>query len=121
MKTINIDGVEYALVPVGKLEPEVQLSITRFKGMVTESDKYCFEATLIKDDDVPGKYYDGIDIEFTDKRSKPSKTDNWDNNTWMNGVLDNNPESLSELDNLCPQGIAELKAFLKVLKEEGWL
>ena len=122
MKTINIDGVEYALVPVGKLEPEVQLSISRFKGMVTESDKYCFEATtLIKDDDVPGNHYDGVDIEFTDKRSKPWKTDSWDNNAWMYGVLDNDPESLSTLDHLCPQGIAELKAFLKVLKEEGWL
>lgn len=121
MKTINIDGVEYALVPVGKLEPEVQLSITRFKGMVTESDKYCFEATLIKDDDVPGKYYDGVDIEFTDKRSKPWKTEQWDNNAWMNGILDNRPEPLKLLDNICPQGIAELKAFLKVLKEEGWL
>ena len=115
---IQIDGVWYIRE---QQEPEVQLDITRFKGMVTESDKYCFEATLIKDDDVPGKYYDGVDMEFTDKRSKPWKTDSWDNNTWMNGVLDNDPESLSELDHLCPQGIAELKAFLKVLKEEGWL
>jgi hypothetical protein len=121
MKTINIDGVEYALVPVCGVEQEVQLSITRFKGMVTESDKYCFEATLIKDDKVPGKYYDGVDIEFTDKRSKPWKTEHWDNNAWMKGILDNNPEPLKLLDHICPQGIAELKAFLKVLKEEGWL
>ena len=121
MRTINIDGVEYALVPVGKLEPEVEINITRFKGMVTESDKYCFEATLIKDDKVPGKYYDGVDIEFTDKRSQPWKTDHWDNDAWMKGILDNNPEPLKLLDNICPQGIAELKAFLKVLKEEGWL
>jgi hypothetical protein len=121
MKTINIDGVEYALVPVGKLEPEVEINITRFKGMVTESDKYCFEATKIKHGDVPGRYYDGVDIEFTDKRSQPWKTDHWDNNAWMNGILDNNPEPLKLLDNICPQGIAELKAFLKVLKEEGWL
>ena len=120
MKTINIDGVEYALVPVGKLEPEVQLNITRFKGMVTESDKYCFEANRIQKTEWPPEYYN-VDIEFTDKRSRPWKIEQWENNTWMNGVLDNNPESLSEIDNLCPQGIAELKAFLKVLKEEGWL
>jgi len=120
MKTINIDGVEYALVPVGKLEPEVQLNITRFKGMATESDKYVFEATKIQRTEWPPEYY-GIDIEFTDKRSKPWKTDHWDNNSWMNEVLDNNPESLKLLDHICPQGIAEFKAFLKVLKEEGWL
>ena len=122
MKTMNIDGVEYALVPIGKLEPEVQLDITRFKGMVTESDKYCFEATLIRDNNVPGKYYDGVDIEFTDKRSKPWKTDLWDSNTWMRGVLINDPVSLEHLkESVCPQGEAEFKAFLKVLKEEGWL
>ncbi len=122
MKTINIDGVEYALVPVGKLEPEVEINITRFKGMVTESDKYCFEATKLKDDDVPGMYYDSVDIEFTDKRVKPWKTDHWDNPTWMRGVLTNDPESLADLrESVCPQGEAEFKAFLKVLKEEGWL
>ena len=122
MKTINIDGVEYALVPLGKLEPEVEINITRFKGMVTESDKYCFEATLIKDDKVPGKYYDGVDIEFTDKRSQPWETGHWDSNAWMRGVLTNDPESLAGLrESVCPQGKAEFKAFLKVLKEEGWL
>ena len=115
---IQIDGVWYVRE---QQEPEVQLDITRFKGMVTESDKYCFEATKIKDGSVPGKYYDGCDIEFTDKRVKPWKTDLWDNNAWMRGVLDNNPESLAELEHLCPQGEAELKAFLKVLKEEGWI
>ena len=113
---IQIDGVWY----VREQEPEVQLNITRFKGMVTESDKYCFEANRIQKTEWPPEYYDGVDIEFTDKRSKPWKTDNWDNNAWMEGILDNNPEPLKLLD-LCPQGIAELKAFLKVLKEEEWL
>ena len=115
---IQIDGVWYIRE---QQEPEVQIDVTRFKGIVAESDKYCFEATKIKDGSVPGKYYDGCDIEFTDKRVKPWKTDLWDNNAWMRGVLDNNPESLAELDNLGPQGEAELKAFLKVLKEEGWI
>ena len=114
---IQIDGVWY----VREQEPEVQLNITRFKGMVTESDKYCFEANRIQKTEWPPEYYDGVDIEFTDKRSKPWKTEQWDNDAWIKGVLDNNPESLSELNNLCPQGIAEFKAFLKVLKEEEWL
>ena len=115
---IQIDGVWYVRE---QQEPEVQLDITRFEGMVTESDKYCFEANRTQKTVCPPEYYDNIDIEFTDKRSKPWKTDSWDNNTWMNGVLDNNPESLKSLNYICPQGIAELKAFLKVLKEEEWL
>lgn len=115
---IQIDGVWYVRE---QQEPEVQLSITRFEGMVTESDKYCFEANRTQKTVCPPEYYDDIDIEFTDKRSKPWKTDSWDNNAWMRGVLDNDPESLKSLNYICPQGIAELKAFLKVLKEEEWL
>ena len=116
---IQIDGVWYVRE---QQEPEVEINITRFKGMVTESDKYCFEATKLKHGDVPGRYYDGCDIEFTDKRGEPWKTDLWDNNAWMRGVLINDPVSLEHLrESVCPQGEAELKAFLKVLKEEGWL
>ena len=40
----------------------------------------------------------------------------------MRGVLINDPESLENLrESVCLQGEAELKAFLKELKEEGWL
>ena len=115
---IQIDGVWYVRE---QQEPEVEINIIRSESRIIESDKYCFNASRLERSDAPGTYYDGIDIEFTDKRSKPWKTDSWDNNAWMHGVLDNDPESLSALDHLCPQGIAELKAFLKVLKEEGWL
>ena len=116
---IQIDGVWYVRE---QQEPEVQLNITRFKGMVTESDKYCFEANKIQKTEWPPEYYDGVDIEFTDKRVKPWKTDLWDNNAWMRGVLINDPVSLEHLrESVCPQGEAELKAFLTKLKEEEWL
>ena len=68
MKTINIDGVEYALVPVGKLEPEVEIHILRSEARTIESDKYVFEAVRLEKSDAPGTYFDGIDINFTDKR-----------------------------------------------------
>lgn len=123
MKTINIDGVEYALVPVGQVQPEVEIDIVRSEARTIESDKYVFEATRIERKDVPGTYYDGIDIKFTDKREKPWKEDFWDNNAWMRGVLINDPESLEWLKDgsMCLQGEAEFKAFLKELKEEGWI
>ena len=122
MKTINIDGVEYALVPVGKLEPEVEIHILRSEARTIESDKYVFEAVRLEKSDAPGTYFDGIDINFTDKRERPWKEEYWDNSAWMRGVLVNDPESLENLrESVCLQGEAELKAFLKELKEEGWL
>jgi hypothetical protein len=122
MKTINIDGVEYALVPVGNLEPEVEIHIIRSEARTIESDKYVFEAVRLEKSDAPGTYFDGIDINFTDKRERPWKEEYWDNSAWMRGVLVNDPESLENLrESVCLQGEAELKAFLKELKEEGWL
>ena len=122
MKTINIDGVEYALVPVGNLEPEVEIHIIRSEARTIESDKYVFEAVRLEKSDAPGTYFDGIDINFTDKREKPWKEDYWDNNAWIRGVLINDPESLVDLkESVCLQGEAEFKTFLKELKEEGWI
>ena len=116
---IQIDGVWYVRE---QQEPEVQLDITRFKGMVTESDKYCFEATLIKDDKVPGKYYDGVDIEFTDKRSQPWKTDHWDNSTWLLAVHHNDRDALEEAFELMGNdGVRELKDFIRELIKIGWI
>jgi len=104
-------------------EPELDITdnIIRFRGISYESDKYVFEATIIRKPDSEFEYYD-CDIEFKDKRTRPWIEDLWDNPTWVKGVLNNNPESLEELrKTVCPQGEAEFKAFLKILKQEGWL
>ena len=102
--------------------PEVEIDVIRTEGRLIESDKYVFDATRIERKDAPGTYYDGIDIKFTDKREKPWKEEYWDNNAWFRGVLINDPESMEHLkESVCLQGEAEFKAFLKVLKEDGWL
>ena len=104
-------------------EPELDITdnIIRFRGILHESDKYVFEATIIRKPGSEFEYYD-CDIKFKDKRTRPWIEDFWDNPTWVKGVLNNNPESLEELrKTVCPQGEAEFKAFLKVLKQEGWL
>ena len=104
-------------------EPELDITdnIIRFRGISYESDKYVFEATIIRKPGSEFEYYD-CDIEFKDKRTRPWTEDLWDNPTWVKGVLNDNPESLVELrESVCPQGEVEFKAFLKVLKQEGWL
>ena len=104
-------------------EPELDITdnIIRFRGISYESDKYVFEATIIRKPGSEFEYYD-CDIEFKDKRTRPWTEDLWDNPTWVKGVLNDNPESLVELrKSVCPQGEAEFKAFLKILKQQGWL
>jgi hypothetical protein len=104
-------------------EPELDITdnIIRFRGISYESDKYVFEATIIRKPGSEFEYYD-CDIEFKDKRTRPWTEDLWDNPTWVKGVLNDNHESLVELrKTVCPQGEAEFKAFLKILKQEGWL
>lgn len=116
-----INGVWYVREQQEQLL-EVKIDVIRTEGRTIESDKYVFDATRIERKDAPGTYYDGIDIKFTDKREKPWKEEYWDNNAWFRGVLINDPESMKHLkESVCLQGEAEFKAFLKVLKEDGWL
>ena len=118
---IQVNGVWYVREQEDTT-PEVEINIIRTEARTIESDKYVFEAVRLEKSDAPGTYFDGIDINFTDKRERPWKEEYWDNNAWMRGVLINNPESLENLrESVCLQGEAELKAFLKELKEEGWL
>ena len=118
---IQVNGVWYVREQEDTA-PEVEIDIIRSEARTIESDKYCFEAIRLERKDAPGTYFDGIDINFTDKREKPWKEDYWDNSAWLRGVLINDPESLGHLkESVCLQGEAEFKTFLKELKQEGWL
>ena len=113
---IEINGVWY--VKEDSTTDE-DLGITEFKGCVYETDEYCWEATkLLKYDD---KYYDEIDIKFTDKSNKPWFSDHWDSNVWMKGVLRNDPESIKEAKtSMSKKGVADFKRFLRALQNKGW-
>ena len=115
---IQINGKWYV-----REEQPIEIDIIQFQGMLTESDEYCFKATRTERDDT-GEYYKGVDIEFTDKRVQPWRTEYWDNDIWLNGVLEDDTDALHCLRKeirMSPIGISELKAFIKVLKEEKWL
>ena len=124
---IQINGVWYvkesnAKTTAKKVEIEDH-QITKFKGASFETDDYCWEATKIYKDD--GTLYSGLDIKFTDKTSgdyDSFETFYWDNDLWMRGVLESNPESLEEArDNMDDEGIAYFQAFLAKLREDFWL
>lgn len=102
------------------ISPKVDFDAIEYKGRVYESDLYCFDVTKIKRDN--DDYYDGVDVKFTDKREKPWKEDNFDNDKWLLGVLDDNPDSIPDAKKLmCEQGIAELKAVVDDLLLIEWI
>lgn len=120
---IQIDGVWYVkevtTAPVVITEDDLikSLSLTYepFEG------KYCWEAVRIfRDEDT---FFNDISIKFTDKRtSYPWKEDDWDNNTWMMGVYENDPDALEEAkEAMCEEGLKQFQAFLKVLIDKEWL
>ena len=67
---IQVNGVWYVREQEDTT-PEVEINIIRTEARTIESDKYVFEAVRLERSDAPGTYFDGIDINFTDKRERP--------------------------------------------------
>jgi len=121
---IQINGVWYKREEDSVKEPESTFwDVTNYVGKVAESGLYCFKAEKMYKDEINGELYSGVDIEFTDKRKLGEWIEDlWDNDTWMRGVLNDDPDALEELrKSVCERGELEFKAFLKALVNEGWL
>ena len=124
---IQINGVWYK-----REEPKIEtpkyeindLNVTKHLSYSFESTDFCFEAIRLYKDEGE-TFFDSIDIEFTDKRVKPWKTDFWDNPSWFKGILDNDPEALNDEDgtikDLGSSGLGQLQGFLAYLKDKKWL
>lgn len=101
---------------------KVELDSTSFWGRIYESDDYCFEVSKVLNDE--GIPYGGVDIELT---TKDGNRDDWrkeylDNENWLLGVLDNNPESIPSAEEIfTKQGLAEFRYVIKDLISKGWL
>ena len=115
---IQIDGVWYVKEDNQNDEP-IKLEVVETQGYLVENTNFSYDATRIANDE--GGFYEGVDIQVTDKRSKPWKEDNWDNNNWMRGVLEYDPVSWKELPDLGSEDIKFLMAFLQHLKDKEWI
>ena len=122
---IEINGVWYVKEQPITL-PEIE--ITSYLCHVAENDRFCFEAQLSStvDDELKANTmldWDWCQIKTIDKRVQPYQTSYWDNNSWMKGVLENNPLSVNELEieHWETSDILFFQAFLKHLKKEDWL
>lgn len=127
---IEINGVWYVREDaitdsLDHLEAE-EIDLIFSEECTYETDKYCFVASRIRKDESE-EFYEDIYVEFTDKRSGNKDTwkeEYWDNNNWFKGILENNPESINSFNkdiDLCKEGKKQFKAFLHMLKKEGWL
>jgi len=122
---ICIDGVWYvretSTPTTFKINPQ---NVIHTISCVWESDNWVFEATMICREDDPTDLYPDPTIDITDKRGE---YEDWikhdsDNPNWMWGVLENNPESMIDANEMMDeQGLTEFKAFLEYLIEKGWL
>lgn len=116
---IEINGVWYVREDQQQEEPIV-LDLLNFEGCGVEDTNYYWEATRMYKDD--GSLYDGIDIKFTDKRSKPWKEEHWDNNLWMKAIYNNEEPALKEAkESMDDNGIKIFKQFLQELVKKEWL
>jgi hypothetical protein len=122
---IEINGVWYvretSTPQPTKFHPE---DLIHTMSCVWESDDWVFEATMMLRDDDPTDFFLDPTIDITDKRGD---RDEWvehdsDNPNWMFGVLNNDPESMVDANEMMDeQGLTEFRAFLKHLIEKGWL
>ena len=128
---IEINGVWYVREDaindsLDHLEAE-EIDVTDCLICTWECTDWAFEAYVILKDEAENitDHYPDPSITITDKRIKGKE--NWkehsaDNPNWMKGILENNPESLSEARVFIDyDGLKHFKMFLNHLVNKGWL
>lgn len=115
MDRIQINGVWYVRET---LEEEEQVDAVFYQGCVAENDKYCFDATRLKEDSKE------FDIKVTYKKGSRSEWKEylWDNINFFKGVLNGHPDTLNSLRESIDDE-AEVKyfiGFLQILKDNNW-
>ena len=127
---IQINGIWYRRETGVLTEEEtIDLDPCWSRTIVVENKNLCLEASVSCDDvDFTVGERNYINIEVTDKRVKPWKTENWDSETWLLGVYKRLPESLDAFnhieDGFGPLSMDDRKfavAFIDYLVEIGWI
>ena len=128
---IEINGVWYVREDaitdsLDYLEAE-EMDVTDSLVCTWECTDWAFEASVIMKDGAENltDCYATPYITITDKRVKRKeywKEHSTDNPYWMKGILENNPESLSEAREFIDyDGLKHFRMFLNHLVNKGWL
>lgn len=128
---IQIDGVWYVREDAQLEESFEDINLTKCLTCLYETQDYCWVASRMYKDDGETFYHDGetfypgVDIKFTDKTSGDRETwveDYWDNDTWLLGVYNNNPDSIPDAKQVMNEkGIKDFRNFIHKLIQMGWL
>lgn len=120
--TIVIDGIIYVradkqdVVPQSVMENVEDLCI-EYAGILYEDDVMVLNATKFVDSKELSS------IEYTNKTIKPWKNEYLDNENWLIGILENNPESIEDFKETFKTEYQQdvFKAFLLKLRAMNWL
>ena len=117
-KRINIDGEWY--VKEKDTIPKEALDVIDTLNCCYEDARYIFRAIKIfKTNEV---LYEGLDIEFTDKRDIPFKINYIDNTEWVKSLYNNDTDTIEDaLKLMCEDGIHVFQEFIGLLIEKKWL
>ena len=121
---IEINGEWY--VKENNIEPLIKPEdVTYSIECIWEDSDWCFVASLIAKKDDFNDCYDDVSVKITDKRIKGIENrveDDIDNPKWIWGVLEGNPKSMVEANEMFDdEGLKYFKAFALYLIDKGWL
>jgi len=103
---IKVNGVWYVR------DDGILSNIIEYSGCEYEDKNILIEASLLPGSDLM--------LEVTDKNN--GKTDfTWDNDVFLRGVIDGNPNSLSYLDENFSETKDVIVSFLEYLEDKGWI
>lgn len=125
---IEINGVWYVkedTIQESKTDGIVTFDVEglQYQGVVWEFDNFCFDVTRLVPDGEDDKYNTPM-IEYTIKKGdrKDWITETIDNDVFMRGVFENNPESIESVEeDLGKDAVDPLRFVTSELIKLGWL
>jgi homospermidine synthase len=123
---IQINGVWYVRddkvkdnyneIPKDIIE-EIDDQTWKYKGVFYEGNLMVLDTSISDDSDLI------MSIKYIDKTVEPWAEDSFDNDNWLRGVLENNPESIPDFEDAFETHEKRLlfKAYLLKLKNMGYL
>jgi hypothetical protein len=80
--------------------------------------KFNAQLFLLDDAEAITDHYSGLYMRIENTKESPAAVDNSDNNSWLIGVLEENPESMGDADDIFgddKEGLAAFQAFIQYL------
>jgi hypothetical protein len=112
---IKINGEWYVREANFDVKERKPIEPIMYRGCSVETDDYLWEVEILDK-------YSAVGVSFTDKTVDPNIKEHWDNDVWLIGVRDGNPESIRLAKQVMnDKGIEDFRNMLHHLTYVGWL